>query len=357
MAINREKIKRNAAASVIASFSERTEDEKDRVVVLDMSLIDENPDNDTVFNMDGIEAFSKSIEEYGFSGAIEVFKKPNGRYEISSGHRRFRAMKQAGKKDIPCIICENTDDKDKAVRLLLSNIHNRVLTGLDWGRSIVYFCTKVSDQHEVNAASRAEAMEFFGFSKSQVSRYLALTKLEPELIFYAQQKDFPLYPLSIAAGCTREQQLKLRDYIEDRFTAIKKELPEDETAEYSQITKNELVNALTSIRGGIKERSTNRPKPKPVSADAEHEPVPAEQNDGGYGDEDYIDNDFIMLDDASNFSDMPNEEKHLSSKDMSIISACNKIIENLGLGGTDGLDKETVLILSELRDVIDGCIQ
>ena len=52
-----------------------------------------------------------SIEEYGVLMPVLVRPRPNGGYEMVSGHRRKYASELAGKQVIPCIIRNMTDDE------------------------------------------------------------------------------------------------------------------------------------------------------------------------------------------------------------------------------------------------------
>lgn len=152
-------------------------------LVLELNIDDiiENPDNEKIFNMDGIEHLAQGIEEKGFNGAIEVFKLDNGKYEICSGHRRFRAMKQLGKKTIKAIVSENVNDVEKAERLLDGNIFNRKLSPLDMGRAIKYYKENVLKQKEFKGDVRKAVAYKFNISESQVYKYEALLNLIPEV--------------------------------------------------------------------------------------------------------------------------------------------------------------------------------
>lgn len=347
MALDFSKAASNKAIKQVIN-NKNSSDARKEILDIDISLIDENPDNDGIFNMEKIEALADSIKNEGFTGAIEVMKKPDGRYEISSGHRRYRAMKILGKPTIPCFICHSVDGKARARKLLSSNINNRELTKLDYGRAISYFCENVSEEGTVNANSRAEAMQFFGFSKSQVSRYLSLTKLEPELLSYAGIIDFPSTPLSIAAGLDRDKQLELRDRIEERITEIKKGLPDGEDFDYSQITKSEIVSMLTNIRGGVQERNTNRHDPDSVP-DTTKKPSRGSDVPQLNGD---IEN--IVFPPEAN--DMGRSSGTPSKADAGIVSACSSLIHTLGSINPENLSDKTITALSSLRDAIDSLI-
>ena len=70
-----------------------------------------------------LEELAISIKTIDVQQPIMVFKKPDGRYELIIGQRRYLACKKIGKKTIPAVI---TDVKDKNDALIISfseNIH------------------------------------------------------------------------------------------------------------------------------------------------------------------------------------------------------------------------------------------
>ncbi|MBR2402251.1 MAG: ParB/RepB/Spo0J family partition protein [Lachnospiraceae bacterium] len=199
--------------NLLFDIIEKTNQEKNSIVTMDIliDLIDENPDNEKVFNMDEIEYLAEGIREEGFYGVIDVYKKENGRYEISSGHRRFRAAKMNGEKRIPCIILEEPDEKTKAVRLLSANLRNRKLKPLDMARAIVYYENKVLERG--NGRSREKIAKFFNISQTQVHRYKSLLSLIPSLMELANSPEFSYAAFSEAATLSEEDQIQLYEKI------------------------------------------------------------------------------------------------------------------------------------------------
>ena len=101
---------------------------------IDMDLIDFHPDNEEIFGHDDIDYLAEEMNEEGFSGVIEVYEKVNGRYEISSGHRRYLAAKANNMTSIPSIVYPDTDEVTKSKRVIMKNIHNRRMTPLKWAK-------------------------------------------------------------------------------------------------------------------------------------------------------------------------------------------------------------------------------
>ena len=154
------------------------------VVNLPLSEIDENPDNASVFNMDDIKFLAKNIKEEGFLGAIDVYKKSDGRYEIISGHRRYRAMTLLNKDSIPAIIHDELSCEKKRRKLISSNMNVRNMNPMDIARMIEYhretLLLERADKKK-NEDILDQLATYFDMSRMNIVRYRKLISLIPEL--------------------------------------------------------------------------------------------------------------------------------------------------------------------------------
>lgn len=177
-----------------------------KVENIDISLIDENPDNEQVFNMDDIERLKRSIKESGLGSPIIVFKKPDGRYEISSGHRRVRALRELGAETVPCLVNQMPDDVIRAKKLLESNITNRTLKPLDYAHAIDYYIECVLKPQGYSGRIDDACADFFGISTSSVYKLRSLLKMTPELQEAADDPRIPYTALVSAHRLSPEMQ-------------------------------------------------------------------------------------------------------------------------------------------------------
>ena len=67
-----------------------------------------------IFDDEAIEDLSNSIKEYGVIQPIIVSKKENY-YEIIAGERRWRASKRAGLTEIPAIIRNDDEQRNREI--------------------------------------------------------------------------------------------------------------------------------------------------------------------------------------------------------------------------------------------------
>lgn len=195
----------------------------DVVEEIPIELLDENPDNTPTFGIEQIERLADGIKEHDFLGAIQVFKKSNGRYEIFSGHRRVRAMQYLGRKTIRCFVYPEVDSTEKIELLIQSNMLARELTPMIFARAVALYergvlqvkdkQAKEKDPKYVPPSHINACAAFFGKSETQIRRYMDLLKLIPELQSLADDPDFPYTGLNRAKQLSEEQQYELYEDI------------------------------------------------------------------------------------------------------------------------------------------------
>lgn len=232
----------------LKNIQKKSVENSNKIVAIDVPLseIDKNEDNEKIFNMEEIEYLANGIKEDGFFGAIEVYKKPDGRYEISSGHRRYEAMKFLHRETIPCIVKELPDDFTRGKKLLTSNIRNRKLTPMDMARAIEYY-EHLLKQNKEKGIFKDKAAEFFNISPAQVYRFQCLLKLTPELQELANDPQFPYSSLREAVGLTEEGQKKLYTQLV-YFIDASKQGNEKEDERELKLTRPRIEQLIKTIK-------------------------------------------------------------------------------------------------------------
>ncbi len=281
--------KKSKNTEMLKEIQKKSVEQSNGLVAINIPLdeIDENPDNSEIFNMDKIKELADGIIEDGFIGAISVFRKPDGRYEISSGHRRYRAMQMLKRDTIPCLVSEMPSDTERALKLLSSNIRNRDMRPMDWAKAVEYFMRirrqqRDSGEIEIKGKLRDEAARYFNFSTGQVSRYESLNKLIPEL---QEMANDPLYPWTAfvnAAGLAEAQQKELyRNLQSDIELATDRNRNDDlsrDDIRQNTITGQRIGFAIKKIKG--------QDEPAPARARVEkeaEEPAFGESTFDSYG--------------------------------------------------------------------------
>lgn len=206
---------------------------------LPVELIDDNPDNKTIYDMDKINELINAINEDGFTDPIGVYDMENGRYEIFSGHKRFYAEKQRNESTIGCLVFQKpANDVERARRLIRSNILNRDTKPLTRARELNYYYENVIIPENKQGQKLLHLAEAFGMSIGQVSKHLALLDLIPELQELANNPNISFSSFSTASKLSEEQQKLLYEMI-----LYKK----DENGDF-HVTRDEIISFIKQIK-------------------------------------------------------------------------------------------------------------
>lgn len=125
------------------------------------------------FDEESLEELANSIKEYGLLQPIIVSKKDNY-YEIVAGERRWRACKKAGLTEIPVIIRDDDERRNKEIALI-ENIQREDLNPIEKARGIKV----LMDQYNMN---QQQVAEIIGKSRSSVANTLRILNLDERVI-------------------------------------------------------------------------------------------------------------------------------------------------------------------------------
>ena len=183
---------------------ERAENRLPKIYDIPLSEIDDFPDHPfKVKDDEDMLQLVESVRERGIITPITLRQKEDGRYEIVSGHRRKRACEIAGLETIPAEIKELS--RDEAIILMVeSNLQRSVILPsekafsykmrLEAMKRLPGRPSKDNSGPVVQNFSRDELGESAGESGRQVSRYIRLTELIPELLELVDEGRIALRP-------------------------------------------------------------------------------------------------------------------------------------------------------------------
>ena len=176
-----------------------------------------------VLDDESMQRTVESVEQYGVLSPLIVRPRPEGSYEIISGHRRQHAAQLAGLETLPVIV-RNMDD-DAAVLLMVdSNLQRENI--LPSERAFAYKMKLEAMKHQAGrptqdnysqvgnnfgTLSSEEMAEELGTSKNQIFRYIRLTNLVPELLDMVDEKKISFNPAVELSYLDTNQQ---RDFLE-----------------------------------------------------------------------------------------------------------------------------------------------
>lgn len=144
--------------------------------IVNLKLIDVEPNRNQPrmkFDDEKIEDLANSIKEYGVIQPIIVTKQ-NNYYQIVAGERRWRAAKKAGLGEIPAIIRNYTEQKNKEVALI-ENIQREDLNPIEKATAI----RELLDKYNLTQQKLADKL---GISRSGLANTVRILNLQPEVI-------------------------------------------------------------------------------------------------------------------------------------------------------------------------------
>ena len=140
------------------------------VLRIPANLIDPNPDQPRMaFDNDSLEELAESVRTFGLIQPISVRKQPDGRYQIISGERRFRACKLAGMDTIPAYI-RTADDQGMLEMAIVENIQRQDLDPIEVAMSY----QRLMDECNLTQERMAQRV---GKKRASIANSLRLLKL------------------------------------------------------------------------------------------------------------------------------------------------------------------------------------
>ena len=180
-----------------------------------------------VLDDESMQRTVESVEQYGVLSPLIARPRPEGGYEIISGHRRQHAAQLAGLDALPVIVRQMDDDA--AVLLMVdSNLQRENI--LPSERAFAYKMKLEalknqgarSDLTSVQVApklSTEKIGEEVGMSKDNVKRYIRLTNLIPELLNMVDEKKVSFNPAVELSYLSTEQQQEMINAMDDTQNA------------------------------------------------------------------------------------------------------------------------------------------
>ena len=168
----------------------------------------------------------ESVKINGVLTPVLLRMDENEEYEMVSGHRRMHAAQLAGLTTIPAIVRELSDD-DAIVTMVDANIQREELLPSEKAfaykmkldamkrQGIRTDLTCVQNEHKSGKKSRELLGEQVGISSVQVTRYIRLTELIPELLDLVDNKKLQFTVAVDISYIDKEVQGWIYEYICD----------------------------------------------------------------------------------------------------------------------------------------------
>ena len=202
---------------------ERAESKLPKIHEIPLSEIDEFPNHPFHVRLDeDMDQLVESIKERGIITPVTLRQKPDGRYEIVSGHRRTKACELAGLATVKAEIKELS--RDEAIILMVeSNLQRTTILPSEKAFSYKMRLEAMKRQGErsdltsVPVAQKSTSREQFGKevgeSQDQVRRYIRLTQLIQPLLDLVDEGRIAFRPAVELSYLKKEEQEDLLEEI------------------------------------------------------------------------------------------------------------------------------------------------
>ena len=188
----------------VVSNAQQPQDTAD-ILRIPTDMIEPNPYQPRMsFDQEALEELSESIKTLGLIQPITVRRKEDGRYQIISGERRFRASRMAGMEMIPAYI-RDANDQGMLEMAIVENIQRENLDPIEVAMSyqrLIEECNLTQEQMAIRV----------GKKRASVTNFLRLLKLPAKI-----QHDLKVGLLSVghAKVLLGVEDRKIQEYLCD----------------------------------------------------------------------------------------------------------------------------------------------
>ena len=205
-----------------------------------ISSIEANPYQPrTKFDEDALNELAQSIKTYGLIQPVTVRPVGNGKYQLISGERRFRAAQIAGLTEIPAFV-RTVDDAQSIQMALVENIQRADLNAIEIAMS---YQMLIDECHFTQEELGAKV----GKTNTTISNYLRLLKLSTPVQVAVRDNQISMgHARALVAVEDETLQAKLvQQIVKDNLSVRQTETLVKKTLEGSQNRKTKVKITLS----------------------------------------------------------------------------------------------------------------
>ena len=189
-----------------------------------------------MYSSERMEELKESIQNNGLLQPIVVTRKDNGRYLILAGHNRVQAHREIGYTEIKAVVKTELSQSEAKLIMLDTNLCQRLkLSVKERTKAYVMKHEALRDLGYSNATAiiSKENAE----SKRSVQRYLALGRLEDDLLDRVDKEEINIKTGVNLSSLDKESQRNLEEYISEN----KVKLNETNSAELKEAAADKVL--------------------------------------------------------------------------------------------------------------------
>lgn len=248
---------------------ERAESQLPKIHEIPLSEIDEFPNHPFHVRLDeDMDQLVESIKGRGIITPVTLRQKPDGRYEIDSGHRRTKACELAGLTTVKAEIKELS--RDEAIILMVeSNLQRTTILPSEKAFSYKMRLEAMNRQGQrtdltsgpvgpklQSGRSNEELAEQTNDSSTQIKRYIRLTHLIPPLLDLVDSGKIAFRPAVKLSFLTDDEQNGLLDSInsEQSTPSLAQALKMKEFSQNGRLNADVILSIMCEQKPNQKEK-------------------------------------------------------------------------------------------------------
>lgn len=249
-------------------FGTNDDDAKDKIIEVDITLLDDIKDQPFAFRKEKAEQLVDSVKQVGVLEPILCRHKKNGRYDIIAGRHRKAAAELAGLKTVPVIVKDVSVDVAKFILLSTNTDRNN-----DYSYSELAFAYK--EQMELleklgSNSVTSQIAEKHNTNRKQIYRYIRLTYLSKQLLKLVDNGQIPFTVAVDLSYFSPENQNEIFRYLlnhNEKVTIKQGKKLKDFSNDGSTLTQDVLQSIFNNEL--ILDEPLEKKIKQPVDADAE----------------------------------------------------------------------------------------
>ena len=245
----------------------RKENKLPRIHDIPIELIDDFPGHPYKVRVDeDMEQLVESVIANGIITPVTLRSKPDGRYEMVSGHRRKKACELAGMKTVKAEIRDMT--RDEAIILMVeSNLQRSTILPSEKAFSYKMRLEAMKRQAGrprkenvspvgTNLRSDEAMAQETGDSRNQIHRYIRLTFLQPALLDMVDEGKIALRPAVELSYLTEQEQQDLLETIgyEDATPSLAQAIKMREFSRVGKLNADVILSIMCEQKPNQKEK-------------------------------------------------------------------------------------------------------
>ena len=253
--------------ALFSSQEQRDDEKREKIIDIPLSELHTFKNHPCRVEVnDELREMARSILDHGVVTPAIARPRPEGGYELLSGHRRKAACQLAGLETLPTVVRELDDD---AATIVMVDSNQQRENLLPSEKAFAYQMKLEALKHQgkrtssqVGTKLRSDEMIAAGSedSRAQIQRYIRLTYLLPELLKMVDEGRIAMTPAVELSYLPKKQQEELLDTCEmlDCTPSLSQAVEMKKLAQAGKLKAEDVVTIMSRLKANQQDKLTFR---------------------------------------------------------------------------------------------------